>query len=488
MATEKEYLKAVGLDLQAGGKRRISVRKLLGHFGYARRGSAVITHVRTSLRKQGLTTEPDFATADIDATVKFGLRAGATVPKVPNSVAPNGEPADEPKETPPKPTQFGHVAIKPYNRSFAEAVPESGYRILAKSHEVYEALLKKLQDEDLVTVYGFGQNSFREDRDEFPFYIAIDRRHKGKQIAELEDAYVRALAKSFGGARQEVAEELVPEMTSEIPRVNTASDFRVSLEELERKIIERLEKGLASVRAEVFDVGAETQSSITTQVDRLQHDSVRNLALMQSDEKALNLIDEEHKRHLETLKEKQAIIDGLNEQVIELAAELEEVQPEPQDQDSFDPTDAYATVERTVKLFADLAGGDPILVLESAERSAAQSSSTKRRELLQLLLTLRDLSIHIYTNGNEGKIGPLKDWFKPRGYDYAPQDAEITTEKFGAERTFMWDGQPVQFKEHVTLFSNHKDCIQVYFLRDGAGRRIVIGYVGKHLSTTSRKN
>lgn len=83
-------LRRVAESLQNGDSApTVTIRQLLGWFGQQRRGGRVVATVKGALRRAGLATEPDFATAYIDGHLTFSLTAGKdAVPK------PNHEPTD----------------------------------------------------------------------------------------------------------------------------------------------------------------------------------------------------------------------------------------------------------------------------------------------------------------------------------------------------------------------------------------------------------
>jgi len=172
-------------------------------------------------------------------------------------------------------------------------------------------------------------------------------------------------------------------------------------------------------------------------------------------------------------------IQELKAKVEELEREIYEATP------ATEPSEAFSTMEGTVMLFQAIAATSPVVVLPSAIRSASQCASKRRLEVLQLLLTLRELASLLFERNGQ-RPGPLRDWFAAQGYEYAPQDSETTTTKHGKTRTFLVDGEPLLFREHVTLFENSPDCVQVYFQRDSENRRLLVGYCGAHLPVVSR--
>ena len=86
MSSEAEsYLERVGKEAReavergaAPNQEKLSVRRLLELFGYARRGRVVVSRIRNSLEAQGLRTSPDFESVWIDREISIELdREGA---------------------------------------------------------------------------------------------------------------------------------------------------------------------------------------------------------------------------------------------------------------------------------------------------------------------------------------------------------------------------------------------------------------------------
>jgi len=71
--SSNEFLKQVAEDLAAGKKRSVTVRNLLAEFGFSRRGSNQAAILKHALKKQKLTTQPDFLEPYIDERVEFRL-------------------------------------------------------------------------------------------------------------------------------------------------------------------------------------------------------------------------------------------------------------------------------------------------------------------------------------------------------------------------------------------------------------------------------
>lgn len=458
-----DFLRQVSHDVRSGKRRRASVRTLLKEAGFRRRGTEVVKFVRQKLRKHGLKTNPDFADADMDAQVSFEAVGSAAKPKTgPSS-------GDEPSYT------VGSVALKPLSSGERELTWQSGYRLLFRDFPTYVEGLKRLQSDGRVTVSGRGQNRFRQDREEFAFFIAIDRKHLGRDLSSAEQDYLKGIVSALASARaQELTDSAPP------PNAVQQTDFT----ELESRLTSRLGEGLSDVREALESALSGLRQELQAKVEELRHDSIRKLAALQNADEFGKIIEEEHARYALELEKRDELVREHEEEIIRLAAQVEELEADlTQGLMDFDPGDALSTMETTVRLFAAVAGKSPVQVLPSAFDSARRSACKRRLEVFHLLLALRDLADALYLRGEQ--TGPLKDWFAARGYEYALKDSESTTGKHGSEREVLVDGERVLFEEHVTLFPNTPDCTQVYFKRD-LERRVVIGYVGNHLRITSR--
>src|SRR5215211_5552070 len=70
MSTTRELLQRAKADSDRGTPLMVSVRDLIGYWDAQGRGRRVVASVRSALRSQGLTTEPDFRTVALDHVVR----------------------------------------------------------------------------------------------------------------------------------------------------------------------------------------------------------------------------------------------------------------------------------------------------------------------------------------------------------------------------------------------------------------------------------
>lgn len=436
-----EPLAQVAAQVHAGRSKRAKVRTLMGWYGLKRRREAGIAIIRSHLQQLGLETQPDFETAGFDDQVHFVTAGGKITP--PENEEPDGD------------TKTFQIDEEP------DASGQARFRILLKTYDSYERLRSRLVGERLAAVYFSGQNARREDRDRYPFVILVGLA-ADYSVDDLESWAEEACA--LEPVETEEPDESEPETPAPAP------DIRAHLADLASSL-------RASVTAEVERV----REAVERKVEEIRFESVRELAKELNDAEALRIVEEFENEYRARLEQANETIRQLSEQLQLAQARIDDLTAA---EDEPSPDDAYPTMVATVRLFADLCRGSHTTVAESAEKSAERSSCTRRREVLLLLLTIRDLGEALYNRGGLGQ--PIADWFLERGYEYAVRDSQTTSTRFGEQRTIWLDGRPVQMSEHVTLFPNTSQCVSVYWWRDDQNRRLVVGYVGPHLRTVSR--
>lgn len=446
-----EALARIAEDVHAGKPRRAKVRSLLGYYGLRRRGHAGIAAIEADLEALRLETTPHFADADLDQQVRF-LPAGS------GSTVEEPEPRD---------------AAVPRDFEFAPAGSIAGrahYRLLLRTYDAYERLRERIVRERLATVLQAGQNARREDRNEFPFVITVELPASAPTVT-LEEA-VAAEAEA-GAAPEPQEEDGEPQPTPPLLAEGAVQEA----------LYDYISDAGDGVVSEILGAVREVENRLTERLELLRLEAVRQLAREQNNEEALELLQDLEREKLQQLREKEGQLLAARREINLLEERLSQLESQVLDS-TYDPGDAYPTMADTVRLFQDLCTGAPIRVHENALRSAARSGCTRRREVLQFLLTLRELACVLYRDRTLS--GPLDGWFQRRGYDYAHGDSEATRTRYGAEREILLDSRVVQLAEHVTLFPNGSNCVSIYFHRQDAENCLVVGYVGPHLRTARR--
>ncbi len=440
-----DVLTQIADDIKAGRSRRAKVRTLMGWYGLKKRREAGISVIRGHLVELGIQTIPDFETANFDGQVHFML-AGQTHS---SATSDDVDPA----------------AFRPFQ---IEEEPGAGghrrFRLLLRTYDSFERLRERIVGNRLAQVHFSGQNARRLDRDTFPFTLSVTL-SSGNTPEELEE-----------WAENACSLEQVLDVSSPIAHA-PASAVATPIDELREHVSDLG----ASLRVSLTEEVEKIRESVERKVDEIRFDAVLQLAKELNNDEALRIVEEFEREYKARLEEREREVKAA---YAELQVAYERLEDQTVDLEEPNPGDAYPTMVATVQLFADLCEGAPITVADTAIKSASKSGCTRRREVLLLLLTIRDLAETLFKRGGTG--GPLREWFAERGYAYAQGDSRTTSAKFGSERTVTIGDQQIQLEEHVTLFANTDQCVSVYWWRDDEERQLVVGYVGPHLRTVSR--
>jgi hypothetical protein len=440
-----DVLTQIAADIKAGRSRRAKVRTLMGWYGLKKRREAGISVIRGHLVELGLQTVPDFESADFDGQVHFAL-AGQT------HSSGTSDDADP-------------VAFKPYQ---IEEEPGVGghrrFRLLLRTYDSFERLRERIVGNRLAQVHFSGQNARREDRDTFPFALSVGLT-SGHTLEELEEWAENACS------LEQTRDGTSPIIEAPAPAAATPID----------ELREHVSDLGASLRVSLTEEVEKIRESVERKVDEIRFDTVLQLARELNNDEALRIVEEFEKEYKSKLEEQEREIKAA---YAELQVAYERLEDQTADLEEPNPGDAYSTMVATVRLFADLCAGAPISVADAALKSASKSGCTRRREVLLLLMTIRDLAEALFSRGGTG--GPLREWFAERGYAYAQGDSKTTSSKYGSERMVTIGDLHIQLEEHVTLFENTDQCVTVYWWRDDDQRQLLVGYVGPHLRTVSR--
>lgn len=135
---------------------------------------------------------------------------------------------------------------------------------------------------------------------------------------------------------------------------------------------------------------------------------------------------------------------------------------------------------------AATAHSDALLVLDSAERSAADSPYTDVDRLAVIL----DAMAGVARRRQEGALGTsLRVAFRELGIDYRGGVSPSTSEKHRQQYIVRGsDGRVFDCHEHIVLGTSYdpRHCLRVYFTsRAPVEPRLVIGHVGRHFDVVS---
>ncbi|MFO0962876.1 MAG: hypothetical protein U0625_08210 [Phycisphaerales bacterium] len=138
-------------------------------------------------------------------------------------------------------------------------------------------------------------------------------------------------------------------------------------------------------------------------------------------------------------------------------------------------------VDRARDELAEL--GSPVVVAESAVRSAEDSPFHRPDDVFEFLMALHRLSVQWRTRG--GALGQSWDAaLRAAGYG-EKRLSDTARTRFRRHYELSWEGSRRLFEAHWTFGSrdaNH--CLSVHWWRDDEHRRVVVGWIGRHLPNT----
>ncbi|HET6680036.1 MAG TPA: hypothetical protein VFG84_02470 [Gemmatimonadaceae bacterium] len=174
--------------------------------------------------------------------------------------------------------------------------------------------------------------------------------------------------------------------------------------------------------------------------------------------------------------------DALDTGSCDGAAGHDDVRP---DDDEHHEDDEALTLVDVVRQAAT-SHGDALLVLDAAERAAAESPYTSPDQVAVIL----DAMASVARRRQEGALGTsLRDAFRELGIDYRGGIASSTPQRQRQQYLVRGpDGQEFDCREHIALGNSYdpRYCLRVYFTsRAPVEPRFVIGHVGRHFTVLS---
>lgn len=127
----------------------------------------------------------------------------------------------------------------------------------------------------------------------------------------------------------------------------------------------------------------------------------------------------------------------------------------------------------------------PLVLLERAEKTAAESPYKQPDKVYEVLKALHDIGEK--WKKNKGALGPdgWRGALEKEGFIYKPAISQTTRTKWGDEYTFKYNGDKLLFEEHVTLGAGDPNtCASVHWILDKKNWVVVVGHCGRHLPNT----
>lgn len=144
---------------------------------------------------------------------------------------------------------------------------------------------------------------------------------------------------------------------------------------------------------------------------------------------------------------------------------------------SFTPRSVYDAVAYAKKFCCDME------FLDSALDAAKDSPFQRPDEILDALHDLNDIS----KLSNDGAVD-IQDELSKRGWGKrcSMKISKTTRNKFSSDYSFNYGSAAILFEPHITFGSGGANsCASIHFILDEETRKIVVGYVGRHLPNTN---
>jgi hypothetical protein len=269
--------------------------------------------------------------------------------------------------------------------------------------------------------------------------------------------------------------ETAPSLVSSAPAVAAAASPTAPLAPTPPPALDALPKLLANLDARIGALGA-TISHLVAANTALADEIARlrtTTALRSSGTASLE-------RRFETLQ--QTIRDHLVPPPPASQGVQADAEPDANKRDDATDTPSLLDVVRE----AATSQSDALLILESAERSAAESPYEDADRLAVVLGAMASIA----RRRQEGAIGTsLRDAFRDLGIDYRGGISPATPDKLRQQYDAVGpDGRTFECLEHVVLGSSYdpRYCLRIYFSsRVRLEPRFVIGHIGRHFDVKS---
>lgn len=190
----------------------------------------------------------------------------------------------------------------------------------------------------------------------------------------------------------------------------------------------------------------------------------------------------------ELTESRAALADAL-ESVSNLEAELGDVRA------AFHLTHQAASSDDEAQASPDLENLDVASVFRLAKREASEyivylpsaddsivefASYNSPRRLYEALTTMSDAA-EAWQNGSLG--AGFGSYFSERGYEYSQNNPSANARRTRAHYQRRYEGAVVTMEAHLKVdqSTSPDQCLRVYWYRDDANARLVVGHVGRHL-------
>ena len=229
--------------------------------------------------------------------------------------------------------------------------------------------------------------------------------------------------------------------------------------------------------------------SLTSRVNELTSRNEENLRMKKQYQKEL-------KKERKMLGDVLPILDeivtnhqlGSMEELTQLIRDnlLESQEEEPEEFDEYSPTTLVEVLNRAKSEFHD-----KIIILDSALKSARQSTFKPPIRVWEIILAFVEKFDHILQRSNQNQSTNLQAILRETSaagvLDISNKESKSTMDAFGEQRRFRYKKRDIELQTHIKIGTaqDQSKTLRLHFCFDKKAKKFIIGHCGRHLDTAN---
>jgi len=154
--------------------------------------------------------------------------------------------------------------------------------------------------------------------------------------------------------------------------------------------------------------------------------------------------------------------------------------------DEYNPTTLTEVLQRAKTEYHD-----KIIILDSAIKSARQSTFRPPTRVWEIILALVEKYDHILQRSNQKQSVNLQELLRDTTaagvLDISNKESKPTMDAFGEQRMFRYKSRTIELQTHIKIGTQHDQSktLRLYICYDKKTKKLIIGHCGQHLDTVS---
>ena len=132
-----------------------------------------------------------------------------------------------------------------------------------------------------------------------------------------------------------------------------------------------------------------------------------------------------------------------------------------------------------------------IIILDSAMKSARQSTFRPPTRVWEIILALVEKYDHILQLSNQNKSVNLQAILRETSaagvLDISNKESKSTMDAFGEQRRFRYKKRDIELQTHIKIGTaqDQSKTLRIHFCFDKKAKKFIIGHCGRHLDTAN---